>query len=169
MPHPPLRSHSLSQLYSLHRLLLLPSLLSLPLYRIMEPVTQPFNENDIKAQLAKTKFDQKWEVLKPVIRKMWIEEDRKLSELMKDIQACYGFTAESVFLIPHSRPADSDSFRIENLNTNTTSRNGSGKETFRPKRKTHCVKSVTRVRRRGNQLILSIMARLSMRKSCAGI
>lgn len=85
----------------------------------MEPATQSFNESDIKAQLAKTKFDQKWEVLKPVIRKLWMEEDRKLSELIKDIQASYGFIAESVFHISHSRSADSNSFRIENLNTNT--------------------------------------------------
>lgn len=68
----------------------------------MEPATQPFSVGEIKAQLAKIKYDQKWEVLKPVIRKMWMEDDRKLSELIKDIQTTYGFVAQSASQIPSS-------------------------------------------------------------------
>ena len=91
-------------LLRVHSFFLLPLLPSPSLQRNME--SQLFNPDDIKAQLAKTKYDQKWEVLKPVVRKLWMEEDRKLSELMMDIQTSYGFTAQSAFHASHFRFAN---------------------------------------------------------------
>lgn len=74
----------------------------------MDPATQPFDDKDIRDRLAKSKYEQKWDILKPVIQKFWFEDDRKLSELIKDIEASYRFTAQSVFHIFHACSADSD-------------------------------------------------------------
>lgn len=62
----------------------------------MEPVTQSIDDSDIRAQLAKAKFDDKWDILKPVINKLWKEGNRKLSELIEDVKNTYGFTAQLV-------------------------------------------------------------------------
>lgn len=76
----------------------------------MQSATSSFDDSDIRAQLAKTKYDQKWDILKPIIKKLWMEDDRKLSELKKDIEASYGFTAESAFHIFHACSANLVSF-----------------------------------------------------------
>lgn len=137
----------------------------------MEPATPSFNDSDIRAQLAKTKYDQKWDILKPVMKKLWFEDDRKLSELIKDIEASYGFKAESAFHIFHACcSANSASFRIESLSINTTLLgNGNGREICRPPKKRLYAKSGTLERRRADQPILNIKAKLSTRKSCAVI
>ena len=133
----------------------------------MEAATPSFNENDIRAQLAKVKYDQKWDVLKPVIKKLWMEDDRKLSELIKDIQASYGFTAESAFHIFRACSANMVSFRVESLSTNTISRNGNGREISRPRKKRPCVKYAIPEQRQANRQILNTKAKLSTRKNCA--
>lgn len=142
------------------------SLPSLVLKLIMEAATPSFNENDIRAQLAKAKYDQKWDVLKPVIKKLWMEDDRKLSELMKDIQASYCFTAQSAFRIFHACSANLVSIRIESLSTNITLGNGNGRETSRPRKKRPYVKSVALEQRQVDQHILNTKAKLSTRKNC---
>lgn len=67
----------------------------------MEPATQSFDDNEIRAQLATAKYDQKWNILKPVFHKLWIDDHRELSELMAEIKASYRFDAMSVFHIFH--------------------------------------------------------------------
>lgn len=76
----------------------------------MESAISSFNDNDIRAQLAKTKYEQKWDVLKPVIEKLWMEDDRKLSELKEHLEACYGFIAQSAFHIFYAYSANLISF-----------------------------------------------------------
>jgi hypothetical protein len=63
----------------------------------MEPVTTPFDDTEIRAQLARVKYDQKWDILKPVIRKLRMEDDRNLSEIITEIENIYGFKAQSAF------------------------------------------------------------------------
>ena len=38
-------------------------------------------------------FDQKWEILKPTIERLYVHEERKLPELMQLIKNQYGFVA----------------------------------------------------------------------------
>ncbi len=38
-------------------------------------------------------FDQKWDVLKPVIKQLYIDRNRKLTEVIGMVNAEYGFVA----------------------------------------------------------------------------
>lgn len=60
----------------------------------MDLSARPDNDSEIRARLsAKIPFDKKWEILKPIIRKLWVDEDQKLSELIQNIEALYEFSA----------------------------------------------------------------------------
>ena len=41
-----------------------------------------------------TPFDKKWDLLKPIIRRMYLDEDHKLSEVMAMLKVRYDFNAE---------------------------------------------------------------------------
>lgn len=38
-------------------------------------------------------FDQKWEILKPIIERLYVHEEHKLSELMQIMKDQHGFVA----------------------------------------------------------------------------
>ncbi|MCJ1396055.1 hypothetical protein MMC18_008942 [Xylographa bjoerkii] len=44
--------------------------------------------------LANTPFDKKWAILEPVIKQLYVDEDRKLSEVIEIMRTRYGFQAE---------------------------------------------------------------------------
>lgn len=61
----------------------------------MDHAISPEDIDEIRARLsAKIPFDKKWEILKPVIRQLWIDEDRKLSELIQYVESSFGFSAK---------------------------------------------------------------------------
>lgn len=61
----------------------------------MDHSTSPNDVEEIRARLsAKIPFDKKWEILKPVIRQLWIDENRKLSELIQYVESSFGFSAK---------------------------------------------------------------------------
>ena len=43
--------------------------------------------------LLNVPFDQKWELLRPTIERLYIHENRKLSDVMKTIKDQHGFDA----------------------------------------------------------------------------
>ncbi len=47
----------------------------------------------LSPSLLDVPFDQKWEPLKPTIERLYIYENRKLSEVIKTIKDLYGFDA----------------------------------------------------------------------------
>ena len=52
------------------------------------------DDGQVQVQLpADLPFDQKWDVLKPVIKRLYIDQDRKLTDVMEIMNAEYGFVA----------------------------------------------------------------------------
>lgn len=50
-----------------------------------------------QAELAATvPFHERWEVLRPIIEQLYVQEKRRLLEVMKIMKADYAFDAESV-------------------------------------------------------------------------
>ena len=45
------------------------------------------------AALVGIPYHEKWEVLKPVIKRLYIEENRKLNDIISSIRNQYGFHA----------------------------------------------------------------------------
>ena len=65
-----------------------------------------YNDDEIRARLsADMQLGKKWEVLKPVIWKLWMDENQKLPKLVQNIKASYEFDArwdsilQNLFLI----------------------------------------------------------------------
>ena len=48
---------------------------------------------ELSGSLLGVPFDQKWELLKPTIERLYIHEDWKLSDVVKGINDHYGFNA----------------------------------------------------------------------------
>ncbi len=52
------------------------------------------NDGRVRVQLpADLPFDQKWDVLKPVIKQLYLDQDRKLTDVMEMVKAEHGFVA----------------------------------------------------------------------------
>ena len=61
----------------------------------MESSERPDNGDDIHVQLpANTPFDKKWDILKPVIEVLYLNQNMALPEIVKRMKAEYGFAAE---------------------------------------------------------------------------
>lgn len=43
---------------------------------------------------ANTPFNKKWDLLKPVIEQLYVDEDQKIGEVVTIIKRDYGFAAE---------------------------------------------------------------------------
>ena len=41
-----------------------------------------------------TSFDEKWDILKPILKQLWIDENKKLADLIDIMRVEYGFIAE---------------------------------------------------------------------------
>ena len=41
-----------------------------------------------------TPFDKKWDILKPIMKQLWIDKDLKLVDLINIVRVDYGFVAE---------------------------------------------------------------------------
>lgn len=65
------------------------------LHLTMEPFMQSDdNDGRVRVQLpADLPFDQKWDVLKPVIKQLYLDQDRKLHDVMEMVKAEHGFVA----------------------------------------------------------------------------
>ena len=60
----------------------------------MEPSIPLDNGGRIHVELpAQMPFAKKWEVLKPVIRQLYVDENQKLSDLIDFMRREYGFVA----------------------------------------------------------------------------
>ncbi|MCJ1437103.1 hypothetical protein MMC27_006488 [Xylographa pallens] len=46
-------------------------------------------------QLANTPFDKKWVILEPIIKRLYVDEDRELPEVIEIMRTRYGFQAEN--------------------------------------------------------------------------
>ena len=54
---------------------------------------EPLVPQDLSRSLLGVPFDQKWELLKPTIERLYIHENWKLSDVVKAIKDQHGFGA----------------------------------------------------------------------------
>lgn len=60
----------------------------------MEPLTHLNDDEQVHIQLpADVPFDKKWDILKPVIKQLYIDKNKKLTEVMEIVGEEYGFIA----------------------------------------------------------------------------
>lgn len=60
----------------------------------MEPLRQLNEGERVRIQLpADVPFDKKWDILKPAIKQLYIDENKKLAQVMEIVGAEYGFVA----------------------------------------------------------------------------
>ena len=54
---------------------------------------EPLDSQSLRASLHGVPFDQKWELLKPTIERLYIHENHKLPDVIKGIRDECGFDA----------------------------------------------------------------------------
>ena len=60
----------------------------------MEPSTHLDDDERVRIQFPPdTPFDKKWDILKPVVKQLYIEENKRLTEVTEIVEAKYGFAA----------------------------------------------------------------------------
>ena len=63
----------------------------------------PGEVTDLAELLSRTPFDQAWDYLKPVIQRLYIDENRKLAEVINIVKDKYNFKAEYVLPVPRAK------------------------------------------------------------------
>lgn len=58
-----------------------------------ESAMEPSRDQDTAVSLVGVPFDQQWDLLKPIIERLYIHEQLKLSEVIVTIKERYGFDA----------------------------------------------------------------------------
>ena len=53
----------------------------------------PSAAQDLSQSLAKATYDQKWDLLKPTVKRMYVDEGRKLKDIIEIIKEEFGFNA----------------------------------------------------------------------------
>ena len=53
----------------------------------------PSAAQDLSQSLAEATYDQKWDLLKPMIERMYVDEGRKLKDIIEIIKEEFGFNA----------------------------------------------------------------------------
>ena len=53
----------------------------------------PSAAHSLSQSLAGAKYDQKWDLLKPMVERMYVDEGRKLKDIIATIKDEFGFNA----------------------------------------------------------------------------
>ena len=60
----------------------------------MEPLAHLYEGERVRIQLpTDVPFDKKWDILKPAIKQLYIDQNKKLSEVREIVEAEYEFVA----------------------------------------------------------------------------
>lgn len=59
----------------------------------MDPLN-PSAAQNLSQSLAKATYDQKWDFLKPMIERMYVDESKKLKDIIATIKDEFGFNAK---------------------------------------------------------------------------